>query len=418
VPSRIARLFATFAVLCVIAPSLAVAQQTAGEAAWPVEVRRMLDRRAAAVLAGDERTFQETMAAAPAAFKRERLTWLRRLRALPLGTYRLDFPQDEYAELTRAADRRRHPKNEVHVIQVKERIGFRGYDAAPQAEDLFLTVVKDAKGWSVASDDDAEPLALQSQRSLWDIGPVEKVEGGGVMVIYHPAQRSAAKNILSMSIAAKAKIKKLWPIPWHSDRIVLMIPSTVNELARLLQTTFDLSTFVAFAAVSVDRKDGDFRLAGARVFLHWPNFRRQGAASQRLILQHEFLHRASFQAFNDEGIAQYYGEEAYSPPLPELRLRIASGRFTKHVPADYFFSVGPPPDIYLAYEEAVSFAAYVGIRFGRPAAAKLYRAVGTHSGVSPGTTAYHLDAACRALFGVSFATLERDWARSVLKRSA
>jgi hypothetical protein len=190
-----------------------------------------------------------------------------------------------------------------------------------------------------------------------------------------------------------------------------------------LQTTFDLSTFVAFAAVSVDRTGGDYRLAGARVFLHWPNFRRQSAASQRVILQHEFLHRASFevsgasiQSFNDEGIAQYYGEEEYSPPLPELRSRVLAGRFTRTLPPDYLFSVGPPSDIYLAYEEAVSFAAYLGNRFGRASAARLYRAVGAEAAVGPGTVAYHLDRACRALFHVTYVTLQRDWARQVLKQ--
>ena len=86
----------------------------------------------------------------------------------------------------------------------------------------------------------------------------------------------------------------------------MMIPSTVGELARLLQTTFDLSTFVAFAASSVDRSIAGWRLTGPRIFFHWPNFRRQSTALQRIILQHEFTHRASFevsgpfvQSFND-----------------------------------------------------------------------------------------------------------------------
>jgi hypothetical protein len=419
---------AWLAVAALLAPVGSVAQTSTPSQAgtWEDDVRALLQRRAQAVVAGDEAAFTETMAGAPGAFKRDRITWLRRLRALPLGEYRLEFTQDEYAELTREADRARHSGEEVHIVQVKERIGFRGYDAGPQAEDLFLTVVKDRRGrWSVVADDDAEPLALQSQRSLWDFGPVEKVDGGGVMVIYHSAQRSEARDILAMSIEARAKVKKLWPIPWHADRIVLMIPSTVSELARLLQTTFDLSTFVAFAAVSVDRSGGGWKLSGARVFLHWPNFRRQGAAAQRVILQHEFLHRASFevsgsstQAFNDEGIAQYYGEEEYDPPTPELRARIRAGRFDRRVPPDYLFSAGPPSDIYLAYEEAVSFAAFLGRRFGRPAAARLYRGVGSEEAIAPGTVSYHLDHACRVLFRLPFATLERDWARAVLKSGA
>jgi len=390
--------------------------------AWQDEVRDLLTRRAAAVLTDDERAFSATMADAPDAFRRDRIGWLRRMRVLPIGVYSLDYTGEEYEELTRAVDRAHHPGVEVHVVQVKERIGFRGYDAAPQAEDLFLTIVKGPNGWSVVADDDVESLALQSQRELWDFGTVEKIEGGGVMVVYHPAQRDAARSILSLAQAARAKVKQTWPIPWRQDRVVIMIPSTVDELARLLQTTFDLSTFVAFAASSVDRSGGGWRLSGPRVFLHWPNFRRQPAAVQRIILQHEFTHRASFevsgpnvQSFNDEGIAQYYGEESYNPPLPELRLRVRGGVFDGHLPKDYLFTIGPPSDIYLAYEEAVDFVAYIASRFGRSAGARLYRAIGAENPIAPGTWRYHLDHACRATLHAPFATLERDWARSVVK---
>jgi hypothetical protein len=416
-------LVAWLTVAALLAPAGVRAQTPPG--AWQDQVRDLLARRAAAVLAGDVTAFTATMAAAPAAFKKDRLTWLRRMRVLPIGVYRLDFTAEEYGELTRASDRRRHPSAEVHVIQVKERIGFRGYDAAAQAEDLFLTVVKGAGGWSVVSDGDVESLGLQSQRELWDYGPVEKIEGGGVLVVYHPAQRAAARSVLAMSQAARAKVKKLWPIAWRQDRIVVMIPSTADELARLLQTTFDLSTFVAFAASSVDRSVGGWRLTGPRIFFHWPNFRRQGAGLQRIILQHEFTHRASFessgpyiQSFNDEGIAQYYGEEEYNPTLPELRLRVHTGRFDRHLPPDYLFSVGPPSDIYLAYEEAVSFVSYVASRFGRAAGARLYRAIGAENPIAAGTWRYHLDRACRDLFHIPFASLERDWARMVLKELA
>ena len=390
--------------------------------AWQQEVRDLLARRAAAVVARDERTFIATMAAAPAAFKRDRLTWFRRMGPLPIGVYRLDYTGEEYGELTRAVDRGRHPGEEVHVIQVKERIGFRGYDAAPQAEDALLTVVKGSRGWSVVSDRDVESLALQTQRELWDFGPVETTEGGGILVVFHPAQRAAARTVLTQSEVARAKVKKLWPMPWHQDHVVVMIPSTVGELARILQTTFDLSTFVAFAASSIDRSVAGWRLTGPRIFFHWPNFRRQSPALQRVILQHEFTHRASFevsgpyvQSFNDEGIAQYYGEEEYNPPTPELRSRVKTGRFDRHLPPDYLFSVGPPPDIYLAYEEAVDFVAYIASRYGRAAGARLYRAIGADNPIAAGSWRYHLDRACRATFHVPFATLERDWARRAIK---
>src|SRR5436309_5228847 len=79
---------------------------------WEDQVRAMLARRAAAVLKGDVTTFLETMRDAPDGFRRDRLAWFRRSRALPIGVYRLDFAQDEYGELTRPIDRERHAGHE------------------------------------------------------------------------------------------------------------------------------------------------------------------------------------------------------------------------------------------------------------------------------------------------------------------
>jgi hypothetical protein len=414
------RIASLVGLLALLAPLAARAQTPAR--AWQEEVREMLGRRSAAVMSGDERTFAATMDGAPDSFRRDRLTWFRRIRALPIGVYTLDFNEEEYEDLTRPVDEHRHPGAEVHVIQVKERIGFRSYDATPSAEDVFLTVVRRPSGWSVVSDDDVESLALQSNRYVWDFGPIAKLEGGGVMVVFHPAERSAAARILRSAQSARSTVKRDWPIAWRRDRIVLMIPSTVDELARILQTTFDLSTFVAFAATSVDRSAEGWRLSGARVFLHWPNFRRQSESFQRVILQHEFTHRASFEvsgpyvaSFMDEGIAQFYGEQGTAHTVPELRSSVRSGRFDGRLPDDYRFTIGPPSDIYLSYEKAVHFMSYVAGRFGRASGARLYRAIGAENPVAPGTWRYHLDRACRATLHVPFATLQRDWARQVTK---
>jgi hypothetical protein len=227
--------------------------------------------------------------------------------------------------------------------------------------------------------------------------------------------------MLDATRAARSTVARVWPVPWRQNRIVVMIPSTVEELARILQTTFDLSTFVAFAASSVDRSE-DWRLTGTRIFLHWPNFRRYGASFQRTILQHELLHHATAEttgpfvtAALDEGVAQYYGESEFDPAVPQLRQRVRAGRFEPRLPEDWFFIAGPANDIFLAYEEAVHFIAYVGARFGRDAGAKLYRAAAANSAIAPGTWRYHLDRASREVLGVPLDGLERDWARAVTR---
>lgn len=423
--NRKSLVFALGLVATLIAPVSSGAQgtQTPTSRVWQDDVREMLARRAQAVVKGDERTFVATMAAAPERFQEERLTWFERIRSLPLGTYALDFTQDEFAELTLEIHRNSY-RDEVHVIQVKERIGIKGYDVVPSSEDVFLTVVKTDDGWNVVADDDAEPLALQSNRNIWDFGPIDHIQAGGIMVIFHPAERAAAQRILTMSRAAQATVKRQWPNRWREDRIIVNIPATVSELARILQTTFDLSTFVAFAASSVDRRTG-WDLIGSRVYLHWPNFRKYGESFQRSIMQHEFLHLAARELTNqymtaimDEGVAQYYGEAAYNPATPELRAMVRAGRFDRHLADDFIFTAGTPSEIFASYEQANHFIAYVGDRFGRDAGARLYAALAAESAVAPGTWRYHLDVACRSALGIPFAKLERDWARRVIQEMA
>lgn len=401
-----------------LATAAALAQparaQSPAPSAWEVQVQAMLDRRASAVERGDERAFVDTMRGAPRAFADGRRTWFRRLRALPLGTYRLELFRNEFGDLATPADARRYG-GEVHVVQVKERVSFRGLDRAPTYEDLFLTVRNDGQGWSVVSDTDREELFLLSMRNLWDFGPVEIVQRDRIMVVVHPAQRDVAGTILAAAQQARTTTKSRWPYPW-SDPIVIMVPSTVDELARILQTQFDLSAFVAFASSSVDRTRG-WALSGDRVFLHWPNFSRYGSSFQQRILAHEFLHLATrattgpfVPAFMDEGIAQYYGENERPGPRPEERRRIRNGTFSRRVPADWQFTVGSNSDIFLSYELSDSFVTYLGARFDSGAGARVYRALAAESPVSPGTSLYHVERAFRATFRVSFEDLERGWA--------
>jgi hypothetical protein len=379
----------------------------------------LLDDRATAVAQNDERTFVETMRGAPAAFVKARRLWFQRLHTLPLGSYSLTLGDDEFGDLALPADTAKY-KGEVHIVQVTERIGFKGFDRAPAEEDLFLTVRRSGSTWSVVSDTDRENLFLMSMRNIWDYGPVEAVSRGDILVVVHPAQRGIANSILDVAGRARATARSRWPYPWN-DPIIIMVPSTVNELARVLQTQFDLSSFVAFASSSLNRDKG-WSLTGDRVFLHWPNFSRYDASYRRLILDHEFTHLATRattgpheQAFMDEGIAQFYGEDAGGNDAPQTRARVRAGTFDGHVPEDWLFTAGPPADIFLAYELANSFMDYLASRFGQKGGARVYRAVAGENPVAPGTWRYHQDHAFRKVFGVSFASLERGWAARLRK---
>ncbi|GAC1415193.1 MAG: hypothetical protein NVSMB57_10670 [Actinomycetota bacterium] len=383
-------------------------------------VTELLQRRSQAVTTFDSPAFEQTMAGAPQQYLERQRAWLRRLRALPLQRYDLVLRDDELGDLARPADRTGY--DEVRVLQVKERIALTGYDKNPTDEDLFLTIARRGGTWSVVGDEAVEDLGLRSNRNLWDFGDVETSESDHILAVFHPSERNAVSTILTQAKAARARVGKAWPFGF-TQPIVIMVPSTVEELARVLQTTFDLTNFVAFAASSVERDNG-YRLVGHRVFLHWPNFRKYNGTFQTQILSHEFTHLATrdvagpyISAIMDEGIAQHYGE-AGGHTRGEVAKRLHAHSLNASLVPNWYFTAGPAEDIRLAYDEASSFIGFLTKRFGEDAGARAYKALGTIDPVSPGTRRYHLDNVFRTLFHQSYASLEHDWFATVRKENS
>lgn len=406
------------AVVATALPSAVATPAQQDDLSWEPEVRALLQRRAAAVLKGDEKGFLATMQGAPRTFSDAQLRWFRRFRTLPLASYELAWTQEEFGDLARESDRIEHPMG-VHVLQVKERFRIRGFDGRPTNEDLFLTIAKTpGGGWGVVADDGVEDLALLTNKNLWDFGAIRRTAEDGIMVIYHPAQAAAARTILTQAKAARARARRGWPYPW-TDPIVIMVPNTVDELERVLQTTFDLSTFVAFAVSSVDRSTG-YRLSAHRVFLHWPNFRKYSGSFQTQVLSHEFVHLATrgivgpyLNSFFDEGVALVYGEGGGE--TTQIRRRVRARTLERRLVPEWTFLAGSRDEIFLAYEEAASFCAFLSARSDRGGCARAYRALGTIDPVSPGTARYHADRVLRQLFGHPLDALERAWADRVYR---
>lgn len=385
---------------------------------WRAEVASLLSRRARAVVEGNRGVFDETMAGAPALFRLHKGLWFERLRPLPLGSYSLELSEDDYEDLAPALAGR-IVADEVHVVHAIERLAFARYDERPTSEDLYLTVVRRGARWSVIDDDGLDRLGLLSARNLWDFADVRRLERGGVMVLYQSG-RTTAERILTATIGAVARTRRAWPYPWRG-RVVVVIPESSRQLSRILQTTFDLGPFVAFAGSSVERAGGGYRLVGHRVFVQPDTFFDTSRAYQEETLGHELLHVASRSqtgaftpAWLEEGVAQLYGERAV-PGIPELARRVRAGTFERRLPEDYQFAIGTRADIQLSYQASAHFTGYLRERFGPAAGARLYRAVGREQPVSFGTGRYHLDRAARRAFGSSLRDLERAWSRRLAK---
>jgi hypothetical protein len=408
------------AVLALIAVTVALAGQPAPASAQDpyAEIQALLDRRAQAMLEGDREAFLSTVDGADASFVERQRRLFDGFQQVGLASYRLDATTRYWPELT--TDREEAIYGEPAqptVLHVEERYRIPGYDREPALEDLYLTFVHRGEEWKVASDTDLDDLAVYSGRKLWELGPIVTRESEHFRYVSHPELADVANEILASAERALDGVGETWPLPW-SRKVLILAPSTSEETGRIVQATFDLESFVAFAYSGVDRAE-DWDLNGHRIILNWPNFSVHTEETQQRILVHELLHIAtrelagpSVTAFVDEGIAEWVAQD---DNVFEVAQAIDAGEWDRALPEDFEFITGDGDDISEAYQESYTAAQFAADRFGAAAVADWYRLVGEVR-LAPGTPRYHVDRAMRAAFGLSYDGFEERWADYVEDR--
>jgi hypothetical protein len=394
----------------VVATSGASAGTDARRQADPLTgIQELLDRRTEAMLAGDRDAFLETIDPADDRFAARQRFLFDGFQALGLAEYRLELTDRYWPELTTRKETAEHGLG-ARVLHVEERYRLRGFDPQPVVEDLFLTFVPRGETWVIASDDDLADLALKTARKLWEFGPIDTQRSEHFLYVSPPDLRPAGPPILSSAEAALEELDEMWPLDWPR-RVVLLAPSSTQQLRRILQATFDLDVFVAFAYSSVDRAQ-DYRLAGHRVIFNWDNFSRYSAQVQQSILVHELLHVATREVtgplvptFLEEGLAEWVSDGN----TDQLEPRVDSGTFDRELPRDFEFITGPGVEILLSYDESYTATLYAVRRYGVDAVVRMYRHVGAVR-LEPGTPFHHVDRAMRKAFGTDLETFQQGWA--------
>ena len=386
-------------------------------------IQRLLDRRARAVLEGDEPAFMATVSKADPAFAARQRRLFRWARGVPFSSYRLVAQWDLLGDLARPSDRARYPAAEsVALPLTQERYTLGAYDAEPAVEDLFLTFVKEGGRWLVASTDDLADVGLVSSRHLWDFGPVQERRSEHFSLLSHPCGSrpgcpALSEDLLGLAESALRRVEQRWSAPWRKQ-VVVMVPTTQDELGEIVQATVELDDFVAFATSTVDVERG-FGYGGHRVLLNPAGLATRSQESLLVILAHELLHVASrsvsgplVPTFVEEGLAEYVGRGADDSSLAYLESHVSSGGFDRSLPDNWEFLTGSGTDIFLSYQEAQSAIRFLAERWGERKLVSFYRSLG-RARVAPGTSAYHLDRSLRGSIGVGTKTFERLWADSI-----
>jgi hypothetical protein len=257
---------------------------------------------------------------------------------------------------------------------------------------------------------------------MWDFGRIDTDRSGRFLLLGHPCGSNkrcgrAPENAGELARVALERVERYWPLPWRR-RVAILVPRSPSQLERMLQVTFDVDNFVAFATSSVDaRKDLDY--TGHRIVLNPDAFEIRPDESTLDILAHELTHVASRDVsgpfvplFVEEGLAEYVGTDDDPAELAFFDSEVNAGNFDGRLPEDFQFTIGSGIDILRSYQKSLSAVRFFISRWGRERFVRFYRELGTIK-IAPGTARYHLNRALRRTIDVGLDGFERAWASSI-----
>jgi hypothetical protein len=383
----------------------AAGAQTAG--APPDEAaRQVLAQRVVALERGDRAAFLDTVdPQASPEFRSRQERLYDGLRSLRLASYELEVRTDEVPDLSAGLAGRYAGADGVFLPPVEGRYRLTDADTIDAVDGYYYTFVRRGGRWRIVSDSDLVDVGLPSARNLWDYGAVGSQRTAHFTVLHDPADRKRAEALAALCEQGYARLTDSFggPAPAH---IVVILPHSLEQLKELLQATFDLSNFVAFASASVDR-DAGWAATSPRVYVQDTNLSRSRREFQLQTFHHEFAHVAAFPlagpavtSWIHEGVADWMASGEKPPSEVDGSDAV--------LPDEWEFTTGGGESILRAYDESTSAMAFLAARKGEGAPLDLLVRVGG-TRVAAGTPEYHVDQALRAVYGAGLEQFQKDW---------
>ena len=371
-----------------------------------VAVKQVLLNRSDALKRGDRAAFLDTVdQAASEEFKVRQGHMFDGLRSLPLASYELELRTDEVPDLGAGLAARYPGAEAVFLPPVEAHYRLTGIDTVDAVDGYYDTFVLRDGRWRIVSDRDLEDVGLPSARNLWDYGPVQQQRTAHFTILHDPADRKRAETIGILCEQAFSRLQATFgrPVP---EQIVVVLPHSLDQLREILQATFDLSNFVAFASASVDR-DQDWQSTAPRVYVQDTNLARSRRDFQLQTFHHELTHVAAFPlagpfvpSWIHEGVADWIANGQKAPTAVEGSDGL--------VPDDWEFTTGGGESILRAYDESTSAMAFLAAKKGKGAPVDLLAKVGELR-VAPGTDRYRVDQGLQAIYGTGLSQFQKDW---------
>ncbi|TGB16299.1 hypothetical protein [Streptomyces sp. MZ04] len=329
--------------------------------AAPGDVRRMLERRAEAVLDRDAAAYRATGRPADA---------YDNLRDLPLASwgYRLTaFDRD----------------GERATATAELRYRIKGYDTAPLSTTRTLSLRERDGQWYVA----AERPAKKATEQLWDQGPVASVRGAHSLVLGVGRSDAELREYADMADRAVPLVRDAWRGKWPG-RVVVLVPKSLDGMAGLLGAP--ASGYQGIAAVTTGEAGGSGQAPADRIIVNPEAYGVLGAFGKQVVITHETTHVATrahtspaTPLWLSEGFADWVGYRGTgrtaAQAAPELRRAVQEERLPGALPEDGDFGFsGDAGKLAQAYEGAWLACRMIADQWGEERLTAFYEEVGEH----------------------------------------
>ncbi|MGW7071380.1 hypothetical protein ACWGII_31400 [Streptomyces sp. NPDC054855] len=333
--------------------------------AAPGDVRRLLDRRAEAVLDRDAEAYRATGRDAGAAGAYDNL------REVPLESwqYRLTAFRRSGTRATATADLRYRIK---------------GYDSEPLTTSRALTLQERDGRWYVL----AERPAKKATQQLWDQGPVTSVRGTHSLVLgvgRGGREKTTLREYAALADRAVPLVRDAWQEKWP-QRVVVMVPKSLDGMAGLLGAP--ASGYQGIAAVTTGETGGSGDAPADRIIVNPEAYGVLGDFGKQVVLTHETTHVATrahtspaTPLWLSEGFADWVGYRGTgrtaAQAAPELRRAVQGERLPGSLPEDDDFGFsGDAGQLAQAYEGSWLACRMIADQWGEEPLTDFYEAVG------------------------------------------
>lgn len=351
-------------------------------------VSNLLEQRAAAIGSGDRAAWLATLDPGATDFVQAQDHLFTTLQQLPRASWAYALTG---TGRSLPAQRRAELGGEAVVVDVRLSYRLEGYDGSEVLRDQHLTVVRRDDRWLLASDRDG-PVGTAPQVDVWDLGPVHVAAGANSLVLVHSdpgleTTRTGALDVAEQADRAVEVVRTAWGEDW-SRRVVVVVPASLEEMARLLGV--GVAGLDQVAAVTTGQVGTDGAgTTGDRIVVNPTAFAALPSAGRQVVLTHETTHvatravtSADVPIWLSEGYADHLayldGDVAVEQVAGDALEQVRAGALPSRLPSTEDFDATRGP-VGPAYSLSWLAVRVIAERHGEERLRELYRAVASGS---------------------------------------